>query len=63
MDQANEALALVDGVPDGLSLADWAKANDVGKTTSYAFGENSQGNGNRAEVCQEERRRETIALP
>ena len=33
----NEPLALVDGVPDGLSLADWAEQNDVGKTTSYAL--------------------------
>ena len=37
MDEANEAIAQVDGVPDGLSLADWAEANDVGKTTSYAL--------------------------
>ena len=33
----NEPLALVDGVPDGLLLADWAEQNDVGKTTSYAL--------------------------
>jgi len=33
----NEPLALVDGVPDGLSLADWAEQHDVGKTTSYAL--------------------------
>jgi hypothetical protein len=29
--------ALVEGVPDGMLLAEWAEQNDVGKTTSYAF--------------------------
>jgi hypothetical protein len=33
----NEAVALVDGVPDGLLLHEWAEQHDVGKTTSYAF--------------------------
>jgi hypothetical protein len=28
---------LVEGVPDGMLLADWAAEHDVGKTTSYAF--------------------------
>ena len=33
----NDSADLVDGVPDGLLLADWAEQNDVGKTTSYAL--------------------------
>ena len=33
----NDLVGLVDGVPDGLLLADWAEQNDVGKTTSYAL--------------------------
>lgn len=28
---------LVDGIPDGMLLAEWAVEHDVGKTTSYAF--------------------------
>jgi len=30
-------IALVEGVPDGLLLREWAEQNDVGKTTSYAL--------------------------
>jgi hypothetical protein len=29
--------ALVEGVPDGLLLNEWAEQNDVGKTNSYTF--------------------------
>jgi hypothetical protein len=29
--------ALVEGVPDGMLLAEWAEQSDIGKTTSYAF--------------------------
>jgi hypothetical protein len=32
-----DSVALVEGVPDGMLLADWAERNDVGRTTSYAF--------------------------
>jgi hypothetical protein len=33
----DDSVALVEGVPDGMLLADWAERNDVGRTTSYAF--------------------------
>lgn len=33
----DDNIALVEGVPDGMLLAEWAEQNDVGKTTSYAF--------------------------
>jgi hypothetical protein len=33
----NDAAALVEGVPDGLLLHEWAEQNDVGKTASYTF--------------------------
>jgi hypothetical protein len=32
-----DAVALVEGVPDGLMLSEWAEQNDVGKTNSYTF--------------------------
>jgi len=32
-----DAAALVEGVPDGLMLHEWAEQNDVGKTNSYTF--------------------------
>jgi hypothetical protein len=32
-----DAAALVEGVPDGLMLSEWAEQNDVGKTNSYTF--------------------------
>lgn len=33
----NDETALVDAIPDGQLLADWAQQHDVGKTTTYAF--------------------------
>lgn len=36
-ERMEEAIALVEGIPDGLLLADWIEQNDVGKTTAYAL--------------------------
>ena len=36
-ERMEEAIALVEGIPDGLPLTDWTEQNEVGKTTSYAL--------------------------
>ena len=36
-ERVEEAIALVEGVPDGLLLAEWTEQNQVGKTTAYAL--------------------------
>jgi len=36
-ERVEEAIALVEGVPDGLLLAEWTEQNQVGRTTAYAL--------------------------